>query len=351
MRCAKGGATPGATLGSHIGSRMTPKFQSFWFGDELPPYQRLAMKSFLDFGHDYILYAYRSFDVPAGVELRDAAEILRESRVFHYGARADVGQGSVAAFSNLFRYALLHREGGWWVDADLVCLSEDMPPGDAFMGWEYEDLVGNAVLKFPARHPFVAALSQAAEAAGTDLAWGETGPALVTRLAEEQNFLHTVRTQKFAYPVQSRDALHLLLPARRDEITERIAGKPFLHLWNEIFRRAVILPWIAPPSGSLVAELFERHGVSFASGRRYAADQIERSAANYYAATRASGRLDRTQMALDFAQALAIEPAREIKSMSDRLDLTQAALDATQVLALERQEEINRLERLLQRVR
>src|SRR5436309_1671397 len=125
-----------------------PKFQSFWFGEYLPPYQLLAMKSFVDFGHEYVLYSYRKFDVPAGVELRDGNEILPEACVFFYGERAEVGRGSISAFSNVFRYHLLHQMGGWWVDADVVCLSEIVPSSEIFMGWEYEDLIGTAILKF-----------------------------------------------------------------------------------------------------------------------------------------------------------------------------------------------------------
>jgi len=115
---------------------MTERFQSFWFGETISPYQRLAMKSFIDHGHEYVLYAYDKFDVPRGVELRDAHEILPRSRVFFYGEGAGVGRGSVSAFSNLFRYRLLHERGDWWVDADVVCLSDSVPLDDVFMGWE-----------------------------------------------------------------------------------------------------------------------------------------------------------------------------------------------------------------------
>src|SRR4029079_12850745 len=65
-----------------------PPCQSLWHGDNLPPYQRLAMKSFVDCGHDYHLFSYRKFDVPAGVRWRDANEVLPEERVFFYGPRA-----------------------------------------------------------------------------------------------------------------------------------------------------------------------------------------------------------------------------------------------------------------------
>jgi len=261
------------------------QFQSFWFGDGVPPYQRLAMKSFVDHGHAYALYAYQNLDVPAGVELRDANEVLPHARVFFYGDRAEVGRGSVSAFSNLFRYHLLRRNGGWWVDADVVCLSAQVPSADIFLGWEYDDLIGSAILKFPGGHEFARALCESAEQAGTNLEWGETGPHMLTRLVRERGLLHLVSPQPSSYPVQSKDAVHLLMPSRRDEIAERIGALPFLHLWNEILRRAVVFTWMAPPPGSYLAELFARHGVGFGDAPAYTAEQIQRLNDNYYTFT------------------------------------------------------------------
>lgn len=260
-------------------------FRSFWFGDYITPYQRLAMKSFVDFGHQYGLYAYRKFDVPAGVELRDATELLPETQVFFYGDKAGVGRGSVSGFSNLFRYHLLHRLGGWWVDADVVCLSESVPAQEIFMGWEYEDLIGTAILKFPAGHEFVRMLRDAAEGAGTDLGWSETGPSLLTRLAGEHDLLKRVVPQAQSYPVQSTDALHLLIPAHRETVREKVNGKPFLHLWNEVLRRAVLVGEMAPPPESFIADLFARHGVGFDNAPAYTADQVQRLNDNYFAHT------------------------------------------------------------------
>ena len=260
------------------------KFQSFWFGDQLTPYQLLALKSFVDFGHDYVLYAYKDFDVPGGVELRDAKDILPEDRVFFYGDRAGIGRGSVSAFSNLFRYYLLHQLGGWWVDADVVCLSESVPATPLFMGWEYEQhLVGAAILKFPERHHLVRELRDTAECAGTDLTWGETGPYLLTRILRERGMLDLVSPLAQSYPVQSCDALQLLIPARCEEIRARLRGGPFLHLWNEILRRAVVFNWMAPPPGSLMAELFDRHGINLGHAPVYTAEQAQRLFDNFAA--------------------------------------------------------------------
>jgi len=269
----------------HQWTSFVQRFQSFWFGENITQYQRLAMKSFVDFGHQYVLYAYRKFDVPAGVELRDAAELLPETRVFFYGDKAGVGRGSVSAFSNLFRYHLLNRRGDWWVDADVICLSDTVPSGDIFMGWEYDDLIGTAILKFPKGHELAQRLCDIAENAGTDLGWSETGPSLLTRLVKEHDLLTLVMPQAQSYPLQSTDALHLFIPARREKTREKIDGKPFLHVWNEILRRAVVFGWMAPPPGSLIADLFERHGIGFDNAPAYTADQMQRLNDNHFAHT------------------------------------------------------------------
>ena len=101
-----------------------------WIGDRLPPIARLSMKSFLSCGHPYRLYAYREFEgVPAGVELRDASEILPESRVY-----ITTKKRSYATFSNWFRWELLSRHAGWWADMDMVCLKPLALAGELVAG-------------------------------------------------------------------------------------------------------------------------------------------------------------------------------------------------------------------------
>jgi len=101
-------------------------FQSFWWGEPLSPYEWLSLKSFVDCGHDFDLY---SFDphiaVPAQVRVRDAAELAGRAEFFVY--EQGFGKGSTAGFANLFRYILLAERGGWWVDTDVVCLSDAIP--------------------------------------------------------------------------------------------------------------------------------------------------------------------------------------------------------------------------------
>src|SRR6476646_687175 len=90
--------------------------QSLWLGD-FTTMERLAVCSFLENGHEFHLYAYKSLrGVPDGVKLRDGNEIVSSDRIFKDS------RGTFAGFANAFRYKLLLERGGWWVDTDAVCV-------------------------------------------------------------------------------------------------------------------------------------------------------------------------------------------------------------------------------------
>ena len=91
--------------------------QSLWIGKPLSKLEQLCFKSFLDNGHTVHLYVYDNIsNVPSGVIIKDANEILDKSEIYRYK------NGSVSAFSNLFRFTLLYKKGGYWIDADLLCV-------------------------------------------------------------------------------------------------------------------------------------------------------------------------------------------------------------------------------------
>lgn len=251
-------------------------FKSFWHGKPLSPYQRLCLKSFVDHGHEFILYSYDRLDVPAGIETGDATEFFSRDRVFCYSRGP--GAGSVSAFSNVFRYRLLHERGGWWVDTDVVCLAHDVPDADVVFGWQDEsrDLVGSAILKFPRGHHLLAELCSAAERMGTDVEWGQAGPDLVTQLVRRHSLEHLSSNASLIYPVSPRDAIHTLMPVHRETIRANADRAVFLHLWNEVLRRSAVVDAVAPPSGSFLRELFDKHGVEFPNGLAYSADQVQR---------------------------------------------------------------------------
>lgn len=204
------------------------KFQSFFMGRELGPIERLCLASFIAHGHTFVLHAYTPMSVPRGVTLADAATVIPlEARDEFFRIAPD----RVSQFSNGFRFHLLHHHGGWWVDTDVLCLSSNVPDDDVVLGWEIEDFIGSAIMKFPAGHPLTAQAIEFWKAHRDVAQWGYTGPALVTRLAREHGLDRVAHPIRTIYPTDSAEAEIVLDPGRRAELAMKIDGKPFLHLW------------------------------------------------------------------------------------------------------------------------
>lgn len=139
--------------------RMEIIVNGLWIGDQLSPLELLCIKSFLDHGHSFHLWAYHPLDLPAwtGLEMKDANKILPEKSIFRYrrGNEFGHGKGSLAGFSDIFRYKLLWEKGGWWTDMDITCLKPlDLGSDYIFRPHDVLAVVGN-LMKCPARSPLM----------------------------------------------------------------------------------------------------------------------------------------------------------------------------------------------------
>ena len=233
-------------------------FQSFWHGADLPRHGHLCLSSFTAHGDRYRLYAYRKFEVPAGIELADASQILPEASVFFY-KNPDGTDRSVAAFANLFRYALLNRRGGWWVDTDVLRLDGPLPEGRLHLGREQNGLIGNAILKTPPVHPLTIALEERARAAGTDVTWGQTGPYLLTRIVEELGLQDEIKPFGVTYRTNYLEYLLATSAEGLEAISQAVTDAPFLHLWHEMFRFSEHNGLDDPEPGSFLARQYQAH--------------------------------------------------------------------------------------------
>ena len=75
--------------------------QGLWIGHELSRFEYNSIKSYIKQGYEYHLYTYENVkNIPKGVILKDGNEILDSSYIFYY-------EGSIAPFSDIFRYKLL----------------------------------------------------------------------------------------------------------------------------------------------------------------------------------------------------------------------------------------------------
>ena len=228
--------------------------RSLWVGDALPAAQRACIASYLRVGHPFELFTYGEVEgVPRGVRVRDAEEIVTRDRVFRYGKAAGESAGGLSGFSNLFRYALLLREGGYWVDCDVFCLrpfpsdpmvisSERMKNGRA--------TVTCCVMKCPAQDPIARyCLARAVASDHKSLVHGETGPALVAEVVRKRSLNSAVPPPDSFCPVDWFDCEALVRPGTIS------LGAYGVHLWGEVWRQTSgEIPWPGP-RGSVMHEL------------------------------------------------------------------------------------------------
>lgn len=227
-----------------------------WIGPRLTPLEQACIASFLRHGHQFDLYVYEPVaDVPDGCRLVDATPILPARRVF--AQSVGEGRGSVAAFSDLFRYELLMQRGGWWADLDVFCLCDRLPDEDIVIGRQSQAVVNGAVLRFPPAHPLIMAARQACDTAAADCAWGEIGPDLLTRLVREQGLQSRVLPPEVFYPIDWQHYWAVLDPRRSADVLQRMQGAVCIHLWNEMLRRIEFDKFILPPPGSVLRMLYE----------------------------------------------------------------------------------------------
>jgi len=241
-------------------------FRSFWFGGDLSPVEHLCLKSFLEHGHRFQLYAYEEVgNVPQGCELLDAATVVPHEQLFVYthGDHA----GTPAGFACLFRYTLLDRYGGWWVDTDVLCLGPAIPEPEYVFAMQDDDYYNVAILRAPPGGLLIrTALERAAAivaAEGGDIAFGSIGPSLFTDVVRELGFAGQASERTALYPIPYWQGLSTCDPRRREDVEQRVANSTFLHLWTGTFRGARVPKTALPPPGSYLAAAYERYEVPF----------------------------------------------------------------------------------------
>lgn len=216
---------------------MADRVTTLWIG-ELTRLERLCFQSFLYHGHPVHLYTYSTpNDVPDGVEVFDAAEILPKDAIFRYSPTAEKkgafagDKGGYGGFANLWRYHYLAKYGGWWVDADLICLKPLEFEAEYVFGSAGNKQVYNGLMKVPAGSRFTQELVRRSAAMGQGVKFCESGPALLPKVIARHGLRKYVLPTRTFYP---HHWSKWKVPFQ--------AGRPIptsytLHLWNEVLRR------------------------------------------------------------------------------------------------------------------
>ena len=224
---------------------------TLWIGERLGPVERACFKSILRHGHPLALYCYRKPDgVPEGVEIRAAADVIAEDRVYFHR------RNSIAPFSDWFRYELQERGAGIWLDTDVYLLAPIKPGGDVLFGEESPGMINNGVLRLAAgsealaqllgpvreRRPpawmpprrLVDRLLRRAEPTGDPRSWpwGIMGPTGLTHVARKLGIASLAQPPEVFHPVHWSRAGWIRNPAIG--LDEVIGPRTVaVHLWNE----------------------------------------------------------------------------------------------------------------------
>ena len=214
---------------------MAQVIQSLWVGGRLSTLEQLAIRSFQAHGHEFVLYAYEDTEgVPPGTVVMDANSILPASRIFTYREHQ-----SYAGFANFFRYKLLLEKGGWFVDADMVCL-RPFNFQDEYVfsseGLEDRQLVNVGAIKAPAGSAILEYAWNACEQMDpAALQWSQCGPRLFGRAVEAHALHRHVQPWPVFCPLHFSAWRRVLDPSASWQFPPETCA---IHLWNELWRRS-----------------------------------------------------------------------------------------------------------------
>ncbi|HEY5954513.1 MAG TPA: hypothetical protein VIT18_09115 [Terrimicrobiaceae bacterium] len=232
---------------------------SYWGGGPLTQLELVCLSSFVQNGAHYNLYTYdEPAGVPDGITLRDASEILPADRMFLYPA-GTLNEGSLSGFSNLFRYTLLQRTGGWWVDTDVCCLRPfDQDRDELYLREETQSgefFVASCIFRVPSAS---AVLQRCLEAFShkdvTKVVHGETGPALLTDAVRQSGREDAVQPGDQFFPVPWWDYERLFFDEQLS-----IDHCCAVHFWNTMLRTAGVDKNADFPANSAFERLKRRY--------------------------------------------------------------------------------------------
>lgn len=236
---------------------MSTTVNAVWVGEELGPIAAACLRSFVRAGHRTRLHAYdRIRDLPTGIELVDAARILDRSKVVRHKWKA-----SFAFFSDLFRYELLARGEGIYIDCDVYCV-RPIKSREYIVGYERDGAINGAVLAMPSDSLLLAKLRRAATDPGFippwlvrekralyklryllglgrsahSMPWGTFGPHALTRYIKELDLQKEVCPHDIFYPLDYGRITLLFDPELRIEDISSHRTE-CIHLYNELLRR------------------------------------------------------------------------------------------------------------------
>ena len=262
-------------------------FQGLWHGPPMGAVRQACLSSFVDMGHAFDLYVYEEVEVPDGVNLCDANDIIPFEDITWY---SDPGSDKrdISPFSDVFRFKLLSDRGGWWSDVDTVCLSRDIPP--VVHAWAQEKpefqphALGTSQIAFPAGDPVVHELyRRALEMTRRGFPLREsTGPILISDVIAEHGLpKNQFGTADTFYPLRWIEMFKPWLPEFTGEIHLRCRDALFLPIFFSFPGFIGLSGKKLPPQGSYLSDLCHRYLGDLGNAKRFDDDDVRKGTHAY----------------------------------------------------------------------
>ncbi|MFK5997755.1 MAG: class I SAM-dependent methyltransferase [Rhodobacterales bacterium] len=263
-----------------------PAIGTLWVGDQLSWLEQLCLKSFLDHGHEVVLFKYDDVaNVPDGVRIEDANQILPADKIIRHAKT-----GSPAYHADVFRLHMLAQTDCIWADTDAFCTQPwHLKPDSHLHGWIAEaDLVNNGVLGLPKNSktlarmfeftadeypipPWFKPAKQAELRALKDqgkgvhvslLPWGVWGPNALTWFLKETGEIKHSSPGHVLFPLPFPNAGFPLNPRRVNKVESFIQKDTLsIHLWGRRFRNIAAKYNGRPEKGCYIAKMLKKHRI------------------------------------------------------------------------------------------
>jgi len=234
----------------------------FWMG-ELSFYEIANLNSFCKNNFKVNLWTYDKELATVGlsdqIEIKDASSILDREYLYKFNQGSQ--KSSMSSFSNIFRFELLNKYGGWWFDVDCICIKNVSSfikiamENNFVIGRERKGYTGSSVLFFKEKDILQSLIHITWERINKNdykFYWGEIGPDLITEIILGKNLMEDTFDEKYFYKVSPEKFYKFFQnDSLNNNKLELILGNSYVaHTWNEMFNRYLIKKNKLPPQDS-----------------------------------------------------------------------------------------------------
>lgn len=234
-----------------------------WVGSTLPDVARVSILSAAEAGFETVVFSDRQQAI-AHPRLRvcDWQEIGLPWTPDQVRLQGEA-KPCYAAFSDLFRFALLSRHDGWWFDCDTIVLrpvaefSALLRPDHLVLGRESQHVVNGAVIGSSAPAEVRRLFDRALPAFPVLKRWGVVGPALLSKMVRSGKIKAQIQDRCRFYPLHHTEIPRIYVPDECEALLREEKDWYCLNLWGEVLSRSG-LRYLSPPRGSYLADLLTR---------------------------------------------------------------------------------------------